>query len=56
LLAPPSAGGWSLLWSSESIAYGGQGTAPLTSDGEWKIQGETALLLHSALAEDHDAA
>ena len=56
LLAPPGPGGWSLLWSSESVAYGGQGTAPLKSDGEWTIQGETALLLHSALAEGHGTA
>ncbi len=25
LLAPPGPGGWSVLWSSESIEYGGQG-------------------------------
>jgi len=56
LLAPPGPGEWSLLWSSESIAYGGQGTAPLTTDGEWTIQGETALLLHSAVAEGHGTA
>jgi maltooligosyltrehalose trehalohydrolase len=53
LLAPPGPEGWSLLWSSESIAYGGQGTAPIATDGGWKIQGETALLLRSETTKDH---
>src|SRR5205823_1202590 len=35
LLAPPEGAGWTLLWSSEHPRYGGQGTAPLQTDGIW---------------------
>jgi maltooligosyltrehalose trehalohydrolase len=49
LLAPPSSSGWSLVWSSESVSYGGQGTAPLPSEGKWRIPGEVALLLHGSV-------
>ena len=45
LLAAPGPGGWSLVWSSESVIYGGQGTAPLDLDSQWRLPGETALLL-----------
>jgi len=45
LLAPPGPDGWSLLWSSESIAYGGDGTAPLNQQSEWRLPGEAAVLL-----------
>ena len=29
LLAPPESGGWTLLWSSEALRYGGAGTPEL---------------------------
>jgi len=45
LMAAPGLAGWSLLWSSESIAYGGNGTPPLNSESEWRIPGEAAVLL-----------
>ena len=45
LIAPPAPEGWSLLWSSESIDYGGEGTPPLNLDSEWRLPGEAAVLL-----------
>jgi maltooligosyltrehalose trehalohydrolase len=45
LLAPPADGDWVLTWSSESPRYSGQGTAPVHTDGQWRIPGECALLL-----------
>ena len=47
LLAPPSGSAWSLLWSSESVRYGGQGTAPIHPEREWHLPGETAVVLES---------
>lgn len=44
LLAPPAGTRWSPDWSSETVRYGGQGTAPLHSDEEWHIPGEAAVL------------
>jgi maltooligosyltrehalose trehalohydrolase len=56
LLAPPAGACWRLQWSSESVRYGGNGTAPLHSDAEWHIPGETAVLLipDECPAEDAD--
>jgi maltooligosyltrehalose trehalohydrolase len=46
LLAPPTRGThWSLLWSSEDPKYGGLGTAPLDTDDDWQIPGESASVL-----------
>jgi maltooligosyltrehalose trehalohydrolase len=45
LIAPPGRDGWSLVWSSESVCYGGSGTPPINSESEWKIPGEAAVLL-----------
>ena len=46
LLAPPAgASSWEVLWSSESVAYGGQGTPPLDTDKGWYFPGESAVLL-----------
>jgi maltooligosyltrehalose trehalohydrolase len=47
LLAPPAGSAWSLLWSSESVRYGGQGTAPIHPEREWHLPGETAVVLES---------
>ena len=47
LLAPPAGCEWTLIWSSESVRYGGQGTAPIHPDREWHVPGETAVLLRS---------
>jgi maltooligosyltrehalose trehalohydrolase len=53
LLAPPWDHRWSLVWSSETVRYGGQGTAPLRPDSEWHIPGEAALLF-SPVPRDAD--
>ena len=45
LLAPPPGSGWDILFSSESLTYGGDGTPPVeTSDG-WRLMGEAAVVL-----------
>jgi maltooligosyltrehalose trehalohydrolase len=45
LLGPPAGGAWDVMWTSEAVQYGGQGTAPVDPDGDWHIPGECALLL-----------
>ena len=45
LLAPPEGHRWALLWSSEAVAYGGAGRAPLHPHPEWHVPGEAAVLL-----------
>jgi maltooligosyltrehalose trehalohydrolase len=46
LLAPPERRSWSLLWSSEEPAYGGEGVyPPETDDGRWRFPGHAAVLL-----------
>jgi maltooligosyltrehalose trehalohydrolase len=47
LMAPPPGCEWVLRWSSESVRYGGQGTAPIHPDREWHVPGETAVVLAS---------
>jgi maltooligosyltrehalose trehalohydrolase len=45
LLAPPDAGPWEVLWSSEHPRYGGDGTPLLNRDGPWRLPGEAAIVL-----------
>jgi maltooligosyltrehalose trehalohydrolase len=45
LLAPPAGGEWVLLWSSESIRYGGRGTPAVETDQGWQIPAEAAVVL-----------
>jgi maltooligosyltrehalose trehalohydrolase len=45
LLAPPAGCHWKLQWSSEAVAYGGVGRAPLRPHPSWHIPGEAAVLL-----------
>jgi maltooligosyltrehalose trehalohydrolase len=45
LLAPPDGCGWSVLWSSESPEYGGDGTAPPEASDGWRLAGESAVVL-----------
>ena len=52
LLAPCAGSEWSLLWSSESVRYGGQGTAPIHPEREWHLPGETAVVLASRQPRD----
>ena len=44
LLAAPRASKWVLLWSSESVQYGGQGLAKVHANSLWRLPGESALL------------
>jgi maltooligosyltrehalose trehalohydrolase len=43
LVAPPIGARWGLLWSSESIAYGGAGTPPLDAH-RWLAPGHAAVV------------
>jgi maltooligosyltrehalose trehalohydrolase len=45
LLAPPADCGWQILWSSEDVRYGGQGTVPVETNENWRIPGEAAVVL-----------
>ena len=45
LLAPPSDTDWTMHWSSEEHAYGGNGTPDVFPDGWWHLPAESALLL-----------
>ncbi|HYT93357.1 MAG TPA: malto-oligosyltrehalose trehalohydrolase [Gemmataceae bacterium] len=45
LLAPPEGKAWAVLWSSEDLRYGGNGTAALGTDESWRIPGEAAVVL-----------
>lgn len=45
LLSPPADHGWKVLWSSETIEYGGGGTAPLETSNGCSIPGHAAVLL-----------
>ena len=51
LLAPPEWDEWNVLWSSESPAYGGCGTAPLDTVENWKVPGQAAIVLQPAPRE-----
>jgi maltooligosyltrehalose trehalohydrolase len=48
LLGLPRDAEWRLLWSSESVKYGGSGTAPVQPNSTWRLPGESALLLGPA--------
>jgi maltooligosyltrehalose trehalohydrolase len=45
LLAPPANSGWRVLWSSESIDYGGSGAPPLETTANWMLPGNAAVLM-----------
>jgi maltooligosyltrehalose trehalohydrolase len=45
LLAPPEGRTWRVLWSSEDPAYGGGGTVEPDSEENWRLAGESALVL-----------
>lgn len=62
LLGAPEGHGWSVLWSSESLEYGGSGTPPPEAADGWRLLGEAAVVLtpeslpHRDPAEAHRAA
>jgi maltooligosyltrehalose trehalohydrolase len=45
LLAPLENHGWRVLWSSESVKYGGCGTPPLETRANWMLPGHSAVLM-----------
>jgi maltooligosyltrehalose trehalohydrolase len=45
LVAPPTRAGWTVLWSSEDLRYGGDGIPPPETADGWHLQGESASLL-----------
>jgi maltooligosyltrehalose trehalohydrolase len=45
LLAPPAGADWAVQWSSEDPVYGGNGTADLWPEEQWRIPAECALVL-----------
>jgi maltooligosyltrehalose trehalohydrolase len=47
LLGPPEDMAWQTLWSSEDPRYGGNGTAALDSEKNWRIPGYAAVLLRA---------
>jgi maltooligosyltrehalose trehalohydrolase len=51
LLAPPRRMRWGVLWSSESVAYGGCGTPPPDTDENWRITGHAAVALAPTAAD-----
>ena len=51
LLAPPRKSEWTIYWSSEDTRYGGNGTAPLDTDGGWIIPAQSAVLLRPVQRE-----
>jgi maltooligosyltrehalose trehalohydrolase len=61
LLAPVAGEHWQLVWSSEAVSYGGCGLLEVeTEEGNWRISGQAAVLLTSAVnpasqddGEDH---
>ena len=44
LLAPPADSRWRLRWSSESLEYGGEGTAATDLEAPFVLPTDTALL------------
>ncbi len=47
LLAPLAKEPWRMIWSSEGLEYGGQGTPPLDTDDNWRIPARSAVVLSS---------
>jgi maltooligosyltrehalose trehalohydrolase len=54
LLAPPEDRSWRVLFSTEHPRYGGYGTPPLDSDENWRIPGQSAVLLEPAERRDNN--
>lgn len=47
LLAPPADSQWTVVWSSEDPKYGGYGTYPPDSPDNWRLPGNSAIVLRS---------
>ncbi|WP_374089653.1 malto-oligosyltrehalose trehalohydrolase [Methylomicrobium lacus] len=46
LLAPPKGCVWDAMWFSDDPRYGGMGMPPWPLQGNWYLQGESAVVLH----------
>jgi maltooligosyltrehalose trehalohydrolase len=55
LLGPPENCTWSILWSSDSPKYGGNGTPPLDSELNWIIPGRSAVFLKPLISGGAEA-
>lgn len=47
LIAPPQDNDWDVLFSSESLMYGGQGTPPFFDSPCWKLPRHSAIVLYN---------
>ena len=47
LLAPPSDCEWEMLWTSESLRYGGPGEVDMATDEKWVLPAESALVFRA---------
>jgi maltooligosyltrehalose trehalohydrolase len=47
LLAPPHNSRWTVIWSSEDPRYGGYGTYPPESEDNWRLPGNSTVVLRS---------
>jgi maltooligosyltrehalose trehalohydrolase len=54
LLAPPQNSCWTVIWSSEDARYGGYGTYPPESEDNWRLPGNSAIVLRSEPIEPID--
>lgn len=52
LLAPPEGRHWSMLWSSEDPRYGGEGTAALETEENWRLPGWAAVVMRPLPIEE----
>ena len=48
LLAPPANCRWEILWTSDSLRYGGSDAAAITNEQHWLLPAESTVALHSA--------
>ena len=51
LLAPPAGRRWEILFSTEDPCYGGCGTAPLDTEENWRIPGQSTVVLQGVPGE-----
>jgi maltooligosyltrehalose trehalohydrolase len=47
LLAPPDNSRWTVIWSSEDPKYGGYGTYPPETEDNWRLPGNSTVVLRS---------
>jgi maltooligosyltrehalose trehalohydrolase len=55
-LASPAGYYWELLWSSESVQYGGSGTPRVETADGWRVPPEAAVVLRTQLLAETNAA